>query len=184
MNDQLLILLEQFLAYLKVEKGLANNTVLSYGTDLRQFFSFLASRKIFLALDITNNHIRDFCQERFDNQISAKSLHRNICAQRRFFRFLIKEKIIKNNPVSDIHLPKVEKTLPRFAKVSEIEVLLKSPSKNSLRGMRDAAIIAMFYATGLRVSELINLKLSDIEYSRGFLKTLGKGKKERVVPLN
>lgn len=183
-NDELFLMLEQFLAYLKVERGLANNTLFSYGSDLRQFFVFLAQRNIFLAKDITKEHIGDYCEERTRAFTSAKSLHRNVCSLRRFFRFLLKEKRISINPALDIHLPKVEKTLPRFAKRAQIDSMLKSPSSNSQRGIRDAAIIAVLYATGLRVSELINLRLADIDWSAGFLRTLGKGNKERVVPLN
>ncbi len=183
MQNELLGLLEQFLAYLKVERALAENTIVSYSSDLRLFFTFLADQ-IQKVEQINKEHISRFCEDRFKNQTSAKSLHRNLCSLRRFFRFLQKEKRITINPASEIFLPKVEKTLPKFAKKEQIDSLILKPSTNSIRGMRDAAIIAMLYATGLRVSELIKLKLFDIDWSRGFLKTLGKGKKERVVPLN
>lgn len=182
-KDELPRLLEQFLAYLKVERGLADNTIFSYGSDLRLFFTFLSGKNIYLLKDVTKDEIAHFCQSRSEALMSAKSLHRNISSLRRFFKFLLKEKKIGINPISEVHLPKVEKTLPRYAKKEQIDAMLERPT-NSERGLRDAAIISVLYASGLRVSELSNLKLFDIDWSRGFLKTLGKGKKERVVPLN
>lgn len=183
MTEELPKMLEQFLAYLKVERGLADNTISSYGSDLRIFFGFLAQKKIYSAKDVVKDHLSDFCEWRFANETKAKSLHRYICSLRRFFKFLLKEGKVSINPTLEIHLPKVEKTLPRFAKKEQIDGLLMRPT-DSIRGMRDAAIIAILYAAGLRVSELVHLKLYDVDWQRGFLKTLGKGKKERVVPLN
>jgi integrase/recombinase XerD len=177
-------MLEQFLAYLIIERGLSINTVSSYGSDLRFFFSYLSSLGITDYCHITREHISRFCEDRAINNVSARSLHRNLCAIRRFFLFLRKEGKITNNPSQDIDLPKVESKLPKYAKPAEIDELMQIPSSVSHRGLRDAAIIGLLYASGLRVSELISLKISDMDLMRGFLKTLGKGKKERVVPIN
>lgn len=177
-------MLEQFFAYLTIERGLSHNTVSSYGSDLRQFFHFLAAQQRGDVLSLTRHDVAQFCQWKAEAQASAKTLHRCLCALRRFFLFLRKEGIIRDNPAHDIDLPRVEKKLPKTIHAPDIDTLLASPAQTSARGVRDAAIIALLYATGLRVSELITLHLVDIDLMRGFLKTMGKGKKERVVPIN
>lgn len=182
-DNELDIFLEQFLAYLRVERGLSQNTLLSYSSDIRHFFSFMATLNILQAQAITREHVSKYCQERGENHISATSLHRNLSALRRFFKFLRKENKIHIDPTVDIDLPKVEKRLPKYANISEIDALLKMPN-DSIRGARDAAIIAVLYASGLRVSELVTLSVFDVDLMSSFLKTLGKGKKERLVPLN
>lgn len=176
-------LLEQYLAYVRVERGLAENTIMAYRSDLKIFFDFINLKGI-LFKDIEASDIADFSKYRIKLGITPKSLHREICSLRRFFLFARQEKIILNNPCSDIVLPRVAKRLPQTYRVESIdEMLLKTP-KNQVRGLRDTAIIALLYGSGLRVSELLSLKLSDIDFMRGFLTTLGKGQKERVVPLN
>lgn len=177
-------MLEQFLAYMRVERGLSHNTIISYSSDVRQFFSYLHSVDDVALHEIHRDHIGKFCEVYGENLSSAKSLHRKLSALRRFFRFLRKEQKIEIDPSADIILPKVEKTLPKYARVDEINDLLAGPSDCSTRGVRDAAIIAMLYATGLRVSELIGLKLYDLDLVTGFVKTIGKGKKQRMIPLN
>lgn len=173
-----------FLVYLKVEKGLADNTIASYGSDLRQFFEHVAALGVSEANKITRAHLSSFCEELAAHNNSAKTLHRKLSALRKFFWYLRKEGLISTNPAQDFPLPKVEKTLPKYAKPDQIEELFKVPKVSTTRGLRDAAIIAILYACGLRVSELISLKLLDLDLSRGFLQTMGKGSKERVVPLN
>jgi len=175
--------LEQFLAFLRVEKGLSPNTLLSYSSDIRHFLSFLTELDITELQQVGRQQVSKYCERRGENQISSKSLHRNLSALRHFFNFLRKEGLIHIDPTLDIGLPKVEKTLPKYANVDEIDALLKKPG-NSVRGIRDAAIIALLYASGLRVSELIMLSIFDVDLLSGFLKTMGKGKKERLVPLN
>lgn len=177
-------MLEQFLAYVQVERGLSRNTVLSYGSDLRQFMDFLSTRDRLNVRAITREDVSAFCAQRTCAHASAKTLHRSLCALRRFFLFLRKEGKITLNPADDVDLPKVEKRLPKTIHAPDIDKLLDTPAHASTRGLRDAAIIALLYATGLRVSELIALKLGDLDLMRGFLTTLGKGKKERVVPIN
>lgn len=183
-STELEILLEQFLAYLQVEKNLARNTLESYNSDLRIFFGFLYKLNINRAHIITREHISNFCTQRSQDLISAKSLHRSLCAIRRYFKFLLKENKIILNPSDNINLPKIEKTLPKPVSLGSIDKLLAKPNQNSMLGLRDAAIIMLLYATGLRVSELIRLELSDLDLNHGYLKSLGKGKKERVVPLH
>jgi integrase/recombinase XerD len=182
-DDEFFQMLEQFLAYLSVERGLARNTIWSYGSDLRHFFSYLATVGVHKSKDVSYEHLSRYCELRAKNNVSAKSVHRGLSSIRRFFWFLRKEGKITIEPTRDIALPKVEKKLPKYAKLAEIDELLKKPT-HSTHGLRDAAIISVLYASGLRVSELIQLKLSDLDLVHGFLRTTGKGKKDRIVPLN
>lgn len=174
-------MLEQFLAFIRVEKGLSNNTVASYQSDIRLFFLTIPSQEL---SDLSHEDMMYFCQKRTEEGLSAKSLHRCLSALRRFFLFLKREGKIPVNPTENIELPKVEKRLPHHAKVSDIDKLLTIPDQNNVRGLRDSAIIATLYGTGLRVSELINLLTIDMDLDRGFLKSKGKGSKERLVPMN
>ena len=183
-DSELLRNLEEYLAYLRVEKGLSVNTLSSYNSDLRAFFIYLSSKNIYHPKDITREHISLFCEDRHSNNISAKSLHRALCALRRFFWFLRKENRLDKNPIDGIILPKIERKLPHAPSTENINKLLAKPNHDNPRGLRDAAIISVLYAAGLRVSELVNLKLEDLNLSHGYLKSLGKGQKERIVPLN
>lgn len=183
-NEDLFFYLRQFLAYLKVERGLSINTVDSYSYDLKQFFLFANEQNIFTPQDINKDIIHEYCKIRSLENISAKTMHRFLCAIRKYFYFLRKENILSISPADDLILPKIERTLPRIIKLEEIDNMILKPKKNTAKGQRDAAIIAVLYATGLRVSELANLAISDIDFNQGFLKTIGKGQKERLVPLN
>jgi integrase/recombinase XerD len=176
--------LEYFLAYLKVEKGLAPNTISAYQNDLTRFFVYLTQQGIKQANEVRREHISNFCQMRHEENICATSLHRSLCSMRRFFWFLRKENKLVTNPTESIELPRIRRKLPQITPIKAIDKLVSRPNQNSARGLRDAAIISMLYATGLRVSELIKLELSDLDLNQGYVKSLGKGKKERVVPLN
>lgn len=178
------LIIEQFLAYLKVEKALSKNTISSYYSDLKIFFTYLENKGVKNIEDITRENIVAFGAKRQEEMLSAKSQHRALCAIRRFFKFLMKEALLKLNPAELIVLPKIGQSLPKVRSIADMDKILASPNEQSPRGQRDAAIIALLYASGLRVSELINLKNNDLDWQRGFLRTLGKGSKERVVPIN
>jgi integrase/recombinase XerD len=177
-------LLEQFLAYLEVEKGLAKNTLLSYCSDLKFFIEFLQKLDILSPTAIEHSHISKWCEYRSKENISFSSIHRSVCAIRRFLKFLLKERYINFNPAESVLLPKKPLRLPKSINTSQIDSMLKAPDQNKTRGLRDAALLTLLYASGLRVSELAFLNIEDIDFNRGFLKTIGKGQKERVVPLN
>jgi integrase/recombinase XerD len=172
-DNQLYFFLEQFLSFSRVEKGLANNTIFSYSSDLRIFFSFLDELKVGTIDGVKREHIASFCTKRAGENISAKSMHRALCAIRRYFLFLRKEGKINTSPAEDIELPKVESRLPRTAPLKDIDRVLTKPGY-SPRGQRDAAIIAILYAAGLRVTELISLKVGDIDFPRGFCARLAR----------
>lgn len=184
LDSELYRMLDQFLAYIRIERGLSDNTVLSYHSDLSQLFAVLDEHDVKNIAQLEHHHVSSFCEKLAEKKLSAKTVHRKICAIRRFFRFLRKENKINFDPVAEIDLPQVEKRLPHFASVDDIDKLISAPAKANARGLRDVAIISLLYAAGLRVSELVSLKVYDLDLMRGFLKTLGKGKKERVVPIN
>ncbi len=176
-------LIEVFLNYLSVERGLARNTIVSYREDLTTFLDFIASRSI-TALSRTNkNDIVDFMVWQKDRGLSANSVARRLAAIRMFFRFLVRERIVKDDPTSLVDSPKLWKKIPETLSIAEVEALLEQPNLRKPQGIRDRAILETIYATGMRVSEAVNLKKSDVNTEIGFLRCIGKGNKERVIPL-
>ena len=175
--------IDHFLAYLQTEKGLADNTVTSYGRDLTKLFQFLAKKELDQVDEVEKQHVLAWMISLSRSQLRPKTQLRALVAARQFFRFLRKEKIVKNNPTQDIELPKPIKALPSFLEVEEVERLLEVQDDKKPKGVRDHAMITVLYATGLRVSELVNLPCEGVDLERGFIMTEGKGRKERVVPL-
>ncbi len=173
-------LLDQFIDFLRIEKGLSKNTILSYNRDLVRFFHFLRSRKLD-PLHVKQPQIVAHIMA-LSEDLSPRSISRNISAIRAFFRFLVYEGKIDDNPVRLLESPRTLQRLPDVLSLKEVEHLLAQPDHMNARGQRDRAMLETLYATGLRVSELVNLKLSNINLEAGFVRTLGKGSKERVVP--
>jgi integrase/recombinase XerD len=181
MTDRFKTYLDLFLDYLTVEKGLAKNSLASYGTDLRRFGAYLAKKDIELD-DVERVEIVRHFQSLRTAGISARSVARALAAIRGLFRFLVTEKHLKRDPSENIENPKLWSNLPQSLQPSEVEALLRAPDRATPEGMRDAAMLELLYATGLRVSELIHVKIEDVVMDGGFLRTVGKGSKERVVP--
>ena len=180
-NKRMNHLADRFLNHLKVERGLANNTVEAYSGDLRRFFNFLGKKRL-LPSSVTGEDVSEYFQ-RLDGMLSSRSIVRNASVIRMFFRFLLSVNEIKKNPARLLESPKLPKRLPSVLSQQEVERLLSQPDNSKPRGMRDRAMLELLYATGLRVSELINLKISDCNLEAGFVRTMGKGSKERVVPM-
>ena len=174
-------LADQFIYYLRVERGLADNTVQAYSRDLSRFFNFLETTKL-SPLEVQQGHIAEYISM-LGHEISARSVHRNTSAIKMFFRFLVSEGKIENSPARILETPKLSMRLPGVLSLSEVDRLLSRPDPSSPRGMRDRAMLEIIYATGLRVSELVNLKISNINLETGYVRTLGKGSKERIVPI-
>ena len=175
MNDFLLL----YLDYLAVEKGLAKNSLASYRTDLRKFSEWLDDKP----LDrVKRQDIVRYFQSRRSAGISARSVARSLAALRGFFRFLVRERHLKHDPTENVDNPKLWSTLPKSLQPSEVEALLAAPDRSTPDGLRDAAMLELLYATGLRVSELIHVRVEHLELDAGFLRTFGKGSKERIVP--
>jgi integrase/recombinase XerD len=177
-----------FLDYLKVEKGLAPLTVAAYTTDVRQFTGFLGKRKRTL-LNARRNEVRDFIQELFANSVDGRSVGRKLSALRHLYRYLLLDKLIEHDPTLNIDSPKQWKVLPKSLARDEMEIVLRGP-KSALKGkqgeaiaLRDRAMIEVFYAGALRVSEMTGVKLEDLKLDLGYVLVRGKGDKERIVPL-
>jgi len=175
-------LIEQFLSYLSVERGLAGNTLLSYKRDLKRFFGYLKSRHILSMQKVSRQMISSFMLSEKDRGLSSNSVSRELACLKSFFKFLIREGKIKDNVTNVIESPKLWKKLPATLNLDEVERLLKMPNIRHQIGLRDKASLELMYATGMRVSELINLKMDGLNMDVGFVKCFGKGGKERIVP--
>jgi len=171
-----------FLNYVRVERGLASNTVEAYGRDLGKFARFCQARQLVPAR-VERRHVADFLGGLYKQRLDSRSVARTLVAVRNFFRFLRQENVLRRDPTEHIESPRTWKRLPKFLTVAEVERLLAAPEEKTPRGLRDAAMLETLYATGLRVSELVNLKVSDVQLEAGYLRCRGKGSKERMVPL-
>jgi integrase/recombinase XerD len=173
--------LPMYLDYLSVEKGLAKNTLSSYASDLRHFGHWLGDQGLELEA-IERVHIVRYFQVLRAAGISARSVARALAAIRGLFRFLLAERHLKKDPTENIENPKLWSSLPKAIQPSEVEALLAAPGRATPDGLRDGAMLELLYATGLRVSELIRVRIDELVMDAGFLRTIGKGSKERIVP--
>lgn len=170
-----------YLSYLSVERGLSRNTVDAYERDVRDFLTFLdGSQRDLQQAD--REALREYIQKLYV-RLSARSVMRKVAALRSFFRFLLLDGFISHDPTETLETPKTWRSLPKYLTVDEVNQLLQQPDLGTLQGIRDRAMLEVLYATGLRVSELVRLRLSDLNFEVGFLRTLGKGAKERIVPI-
>ena len=174
-------LVRSFLDSLYIEKGLSKNTVSSYKNDISSF-SLWCDKEQLDRLKITDLNLNNYISNLFSIGLKSSSINRKISSIKHFYLFLLKKKVIKNSPVDEITTPKQEKYLPTSMSEDEVECLLGSPKSSIKIERRDKAMIEILYATGMRISELVNLKLTDIDFNRSVLKVFGKGSKERLVP--
>jgi integrase/recombinase XerD len=177
------ILIDQFLNYLLVEKGLAQKTLEAYSRDIIRYRNFLAENKSTAFSEEDTPLILKHLILLRKAGLAARSRARHLVAIRGLYRFLVQEKVLRNDPARLIDLPKSGLKLPHVLSREEIELLLEAPDTGKPIGVRDAAMLELLYAAGLRVSELINLKLQDINMEAGFVRVFGKGSRERVVPI-
>jgi integrase/recombinase XerD len=175
--------IDLFLDHVKIERGLARNSVDAYGRDLAKFRRFCAARGLDDADAVERRHILSYLVELSEARIAARSQARNLVALRQLFRHLRAERHIARDPTADVELPRIGRPLPVTLTLAEVEGLLAQPPNDTARGLRDAAMLETLYATGLRVSELVGLRHVDVNLHELFLSTVGKGKKQRLVPL-
>ena len=180
-NDQAYTLVDQFINHLRVEKGLADNTIQSYSRDLIRFLRFLEGKKI-SPIGVTRAHIAEYIGS-LNNVLSARSIARNLSSVKMFFKFLISEGKIKESPARLFESIKLPVRLPEILSSDEVDLLLSQPLPSTNIGLRDKAMLELLYATGLRVSELIGLRPIDINLEAGYVRTIGKGSKERMIPI-
>jgi integrase/recombinase XerD len=174
-------LLDQFMSHIKVEKGLSANTIVAYNRDLLGFFEFLKTRGV-TPLRVGQHDLLSFVAER-RVQVAARSLARCLVSIRMFYRFCVTEGKITSNPARLLGIPRLYQHLPHILSRDEVEALLTQPDDQTLLGKRDKAMMEILYATGLRVTELIGLKVHNVNLEAGFIRTIGKGSKERIVPM-
>ena len=173
--------LRSFLNYLLVDKGLSNNTVKAYEADISSFFQWLDNEDLKYK-NLQENHINQYISFLFQRKMRSSSVNRKISSIKSFYIFLVKRNFVKNSPLNDLVTPKQEKYLPESMSEAEVDKLLNSPDVAKKIENRDKAMIEMLYATGMRISELVNLKITDVDMKRCVVKVFGKGSKERLVP--
>lgn len=177
-------LLENFLDYLAVEENLATNTADSYRRDIRRYLNFLTQTRGYRQpSEILQKDLSGFIRLLDELGLAARSIARNLSAIRTFHRFLMKENLLDHDPAENVDLPKMARTLPAVLDIAEVESLLAQPDTLSHLGVRDRAMLELIYACGLRISELLGIKQNQIHTDSGFLRVVGKGSKERVVPI-
>jgi integrase/recombinase XerD len=172
-----------FLSYLRVEKALSQNTIDAYRRDLEKFSAFATERGLEKAPQVKRADVVDFLASLYLRKLDARSVARHLVSLRQFFRFLLSEELISEDPVVTVESPKFRKSLPQFLSVEEVDRLLAQPDVSSALGLRDKAMIELLYSAGLRVSELCNLAVDDLHVDAGSLRCIGKGNKERLVPV-
>jgi len=175
--------LEQFLHYLEFEKGFAANTILSYRRELEKFFAFLQEKHL-QHLNADEGIILDFIRREGKKGGAVSSQAHLISVLKSFYRFLLLDELLESSPAAAVALPKKWARLPKYLSCAEVARLLEAPDASTPIGRRDRAILELMYATGLRISEVVELKLPAVYMDEGFLRVFGKGGKERIVPFN
>jgi len=173
-------LIDQFIDYYWLSTGASKNTLAAYRSDLKIFNKWLAGKSFIL---INSKHIQDYFSDRQKNNIGSSTQARILTSLHSFYQYLLANQLIKNDPTEQLSHPKLEKKLPVFLNIQEVEKLLEAPSSSSLFGQRDRAMLELLYSCGLRVSELINLSYHNINLKEEFIRIHGKGNKERVLPM-
>src|SRR6476469_10722344 len=181
--------IQKFLDYLRFEKRYSQHTIISYQNDLEQFFAFLSQYGEMEINAITASFIRSWLAELKGEKISSKSINRKISTLKSFFKFLMKQEVLKQTPMTTIVSPKINRRLPAFVEEKGTEMLFSSDFsdvefEDTWIGRTDKLILTLFYNTGMRLSELINLKERDIDADYSQIKVLGKGNKERIIPVS
>ena len=174
--------LRSFFNFLIIEKGLSKNTVKAYETDIKGFINWINKNNKQSLLNIKESSVNLYISYLFSLKLKSSSVNRKISSLKSFYLFLLKKKLIRYSPFSEVISPKQEKYLPASMSESEVEKLLNSPDPSKDIEQRDKAMIEMLYATGMRISELVNLKITDIDMNRSVIKVMGKGSKERLIP--
>jgi len=176
-------LVSQFEHYLENEKRYSKNTVIAYLIDLQQFFTFVNQNTKIEYTNVNFRHVRSWVVSLLDNKLSSKSVNRKISSLKKFYKFLLRENLIKHNPTEKVISPKISKRLPVFVEEKQMQIITDEINYgNDYNGLLNKLIISLFYGTGIRLSELINLKLFNIDFYNNTIKVIGKRNKERIIP--
>jgi len=172
-----------FLSYMRVEKGLSQNTILAYGRDLKRFDAFLAGRHKKKVDAVNREDIVDFLSSLYRQKLDSRSVSRYLVSLRSFFKYAMTEELVREDPTENLESPKIRQSLPTYLRKEEMDRLMEAPNTATPVGLRDRAMLEVLYSTGLRVSELLNLRISDLDMRMGCVRCVGKGDKERLVPI-
>jgi len=175
--------IKEFLDYLSVERGLSRNTILSYGEDLKKFAVYLESKNMSKLDTVKRSDITKFMLYLKDSSLSSNTVSRNLVAIKVFYKFLVREGLLKIDIASILESPRLVRSIPEVMTIDEVDRFLRAPSGRDWISIRDKMALEVMYATGLRVSEISNLTINNVNLDIGFLKCSGKGGKERIVPL-
>jgi integrase/recombinase XerD len=171
-----------FINYIRVERGLSANTLEAYSSDMFKFTNFLLERKLGLA-KVQRDDVVDFLSSLYRRGLDSRSVARHLVTVRSFFKFLVIDGVVRHDPTMNLESPKIRQSLPSFLSVKEIEKLLALPDLNTPLGLRDRALLDVLYSCGLRVTELISLRSDNVDFELGCVRCIGKGDKERLVPI-
>jgi integrase/recombinase XerD len=174
--------IREFVNCLRVEKGLSDNTIHAYRRDIQKFAAFAVERGLDTA-DVTRSHVVDFLASLYRRGLDSRSVARHLVTIRNFFRFALMEGYVADDPAATIESPRFRQSLPEFLSIEEVDRLLRQPDTSTVVGLRDRALIELLYSAGLRVSELCGLRVDDLQMDAGCLRCVGKGNKERLVPV-
>jgi integrase/recombinase XerD len=174
--------IREFVNCLRVEKGLSDNTILAYRRDIEKFAAFASERGLGTK-EITRSDVVDFLASLYRRRLDSRSVARHLVTIRNFFRFALIEGYIDDDPAATIESPRFRQSLPSFLSIEEVDRLLRQPDVTTVVGVRDRALIEIMYSAGLRVSELCGLRVDDLQMDPGCLRCIGKGNKERLVPV-
>jgi len=171
-----------FLTHVQVEKGLASNTLSAYRADLAKFEQFAKKRKLVLGA-IEQDHLVDFLAGLYRQKLESKTVARHLVSLRNFFRYAQMQEFLTDDPTAHLESPKIRRSLPGYLRLEDVEKLLEQPDQKTALGLRDRAMLEVLYSTGLRVSELTSLRVTDLDTKVGCVRCIGKGDKERIVPV-
>ncbi len=176
--------LKDFIHFLLVEKGLSQNTVVAYERDLKAYLKHVKNKSGLTSVnEIQRTHILHFLGKLKEDGKSSKTIARHVASIRSFHQFLLRDKASEHDPSVHIETPQLERNLPKVLSMEEVETLLEAPTEDGPFGLRDKAMLEILYATGIRVSELIGLNIGDLHLQMGFVRCIGKGNKERIIPI-
>lgn len=175
--------IKNFVSFLKIEKGLAENSIFAYQNDVGKLYDFAISKKL-EPEQIQLDQLKEFVTELYDLGLSARTQARIISGIKQFFMFLLLEDILQDDPSELLEMPRIGRKLPEVLSIEEIDQLIAAIDMSKAEGHRNKAILETLYSCGLRVSELVNLKFSDLYFEEGFIRVIGKGNKERLVPVS
>ncbi len=177
------VYLDEFINYMDIERGLSGNTTYNYRSDLEKFISFIEGKGKQDFGEVKRDDVMDFLMAEKDRGLQPRSLSRALVAIRMFFRFMTIEGYLRRDVTEVIESPRLWRILPEVLSISEVELLLRQPDISTTQGLRDRAVLELLYASGLRASELVGLRVEDVNLQSGFVQASGKGGKERIVPL-